>query len=81
MGYLAVLLLALCLNTAARLQVKESLRPKGLSTLMSIVNEFLHYHRKIEEEPIPSPAQGETSGFHVRLQDLVSQIQQLEDGT
>ncbi|KAJ5584094.1 uncharacterized protein N7459_003894 [Penicillium hispanicum] len=78
-GYLAVLLLALCLNADARLQVKESLHPKGLTALLSTVNEFLQHHKTIEQEP--KPAQEETSGFHTRLQDLVSQIQLMEDCT
>ncbi|KAJ6021655.1 Wings apart-like protein [Penicillium herquei] len=79
-GYLAVLLLALCLNASARSQVKQSLQSKGLSVIISIVDEFLHYHRKIEQElqPLPVQVQGEASGFHVRLQSLMNQIQQSE---
>ena len=77
-GYLAVLLLALCLNTDARLQVQKSLHPEGLITLVSIVNEFSQYHRKVEEEPIPFAARDEACSFHVRLQDLVSRIQRME---
>ncbi|KAJ5727991.1 Wings apart-like protein [Penicillium malachiteum] len=78
-GYLAVLLLALCLNSSARSQVKQSLQSKGLSVVMSIVDEFLQYHRKIEQEmqPLSVQVQGEASGFHVRLQGLMNQIQQL----
>ncbi|KAJ5179637.1 hypothetical protein N7492_002847 [Penicillium capsulatum] len=76
-GYLAVLLLALCLHPEARSQVKESLSSNGLAVVMSTVDEFLQYHRKIEQELHPFSA-GENSGFHGRLQDLVSQIQRNE---
>ncbi|KAJ6096776.1 Wings apart-like protein [Penicillium sp. IBT 16267x] len=74
-GYLAVLLLALCLNSSARVEVKRSLHFRGLSVIMSTVEEFLQYHHKIEQELQPLPVQGDSSGFHVRLQDLVSRIQ------
>lgn len=77
-GYLAVLLLALCLNSEARSQVKKALPSGGLAVVMSTVNEFLQYHQKIEQELNPLPV-GETSGFHVRLQDLIGQIQQIPD--
>ncbi|KAJ5263735.1 Wings apart-like protein [Penicillium angulare] len=77
-GYLAVLLLALCLNSTARLEVKESLQSKGLTIIISIADEFLQYHRKIERELHPLPVHGEAGGFPVRLQDLISQIQHSE---
>ncbi|KAJ5081033.1 hypothetical protein N7456_013743 [Penicillium angulare] len=77
-GYLAVLLLALCLNSSARLEVKRSLQSKGLAIIISIADEFLQYHRKIEHELHPLPVHGEASGFPVRLQDLISQIQHSE---
>ncbi|KAJ5539186.1 Wings apart-like protein [Penicillium frequentans] len=78
MGYLAVLLLALCLNSSARAEVKKSLHSRGLSVIMSTVEEFLQYHRKIEQELQPLPAQGDSSGFHIRLQDLVGRIRLIE---
>ncbi|KAJ5169116.1 uncharacterized protein N7482_004710 [Penicillium canariense] len=79
-GYLAILLLALCLHPGARVQVKESLHPNGLAVIMSTVNEFLQYHQKIEQESYSVQAnRRETSGFLVRLQDLISQIQHIDD--
>ncbi|KAJ5641578.1 hypothetical protein N7490_005578 [Penicillium lividum] len=75
-GYLAVLLLVLCLNPNACVQVKKSLHTKGLSVIMSTVEEFLQYHRKIEQELQPLPVQGDSSGFYVRLHDLMGRIQQ-----
>lgn len=74
-GYLAVLLLALCLHTNIRAQVKRSMHPNGLSVIMSTVEEFLQYHRKIEQELDPVQAKDGANGFIVRLQNLVSQIQ------
>ncbi|KAJ5765564.1 hypothetical protein N7520_005123 [Penicillium odoratum] len=75
-GYLAVLLLVLCLNPNACVQVKNSLHTKGLSVIMSTVEEFLQYHRKIEQEMQPLPVQGDSSGFYVRLHELMGRIQQ-----
>ncbi|KAJ6171636.1 hypothetical protein N7470_000703 [Penicillium chermesinum] len=77
-GYLAVLLLSLCLNAEARAEIKKQLQSRGLETVMSTVEEFQQYYRKIEQESRPSSAQEETSAFHIRLQDLMSQIQQIE---
>lgn len=78
-GYLAVLLLALCLHPKARSQVKESSPSSGLTEVLSTVDEFLQYHRKIERE-LHTFSAAETNGFHGRLQDLVSQIQRSEQG-
>lgn len=78
MGYLAVLLLSLCLDIEARAEIKESLQSRGLTVVMSTVEEFLLYHRKIDQEFRPFATQEETGSFHVRLQDLMSRIQQIE---
>ncbi|KAJ5095159.1 hypothetical protein N7532_007450 [Penicillium argentinense] len=74
-GYLAVLLLSLCLDRDVRLHVKEVLHPKGLSVVVSTVDEFMQYHRKIEQELYPMQEKREAGGFLGRLQDLVGQIQ------
>ncbi|KAJ5888880.1 hypothetical protein N7495_008921 [Penicillium taxi] len=77
-GYLAVLLLALCLNPKARSHIKQSFQAKGLTVVMSTVDEFLHYHRKIEQDQYPSQAPKELGGFHVSLEDLICQIRQTQ---
>lgn len=77
-GYLAVLLLALCLHADIRAQVKRSMHPNGLSVIMSTVEEFLQYHRKIEQELDPVQAKDGANGFIGRLQNLMSQIQGCE---
>ncbi|KAJ5645534.1 hypothetical protein N7507_011545 [Penicillium longicatenatum] len=74
-GYLAVLLLALCLNSSARADITNSLHSRDLSVIMSTVEEFMQYHRKIEQELQPVHVQGDPSGFHIRLLDLVGRIQ------
>ena len=79
-GYLAVLLLALSLDTDARRHIKEPMQYTGLAVVMSTVDEFLQYHRKIEQELNPPQPQGNASGFVNRLQSLVSQVQQTEHG-
>ncbi|EPS27384.1 hypothetical protein PDE_02327 [Penicillium oxalicum 114-2] len=78
-GYLAVLLLALCLDGEARSQIQESLKPQGLASIMSTVNEFLQHHRKIEQEIQSASVRKEASGFLVRLQDLVNEVQRIDN--
>ncbi|KAJ5541991.1 hypothetical protein N7461_007994 [Penicillium sp. DV-2018c] len=78
-GYLAVLLLTLSLDSETRSKIKKSLAPKGLTAVISTVDEFLQYHLKIEHETSPVPAQGQpATGFLSRLQELVTQIRLLE---
>jgi hypothetical protein len=79
-GYLAVLLLALSLNMNARRQIKQPMQSNGLAIVMSTVDEFLQYHRKIEQELYPDQAQGKASGFVARLQGLLSQVKRIEHG-
>lgn len=67
-GYLAVLLLTLCLKPEARSRIKE----KELTRIKSTVDEFLQYHQKIESREA-------ASGFLVRLQALVGQVPQMEE--
>ncbi|KAJ5757049.1 uncharacterized protein N7511_007231 [Penicillium nucicola] len=78
-GYLAVLLLTLCLHNSARLKIKNSLVPNGLVAVTSTVDEFLQYHQKIEEELSQFPTKGQpASGFLSRLQELVAQVRQID---
>ncbi|KAJ5144133.1 Wings apart-like protein [Penicillium bovifimosum] len=77
-GYLAVLLLILSLDPETRSKIKKSLAPKGLTAVISTVDEFLQYHLKIEHE-IPAQGQGQpATGFLSRLQELVTQIRLVE---
>jgi hypothetical protein len=45
---------------------------------MSTVNEFLQHHQKIEQELKSAHVKKEASGFLVRLQDLVNEIQRVD---
>lgn len=46
---------------------------------MSTVNEFLQYHQKIEQELHSTQSKKEASGFLVRLQDLIDEIQRIDN--
>lgn len=61
------------------MQIKQSLRPKGLAVIMSTVNEFLQYHQKIEQEIYSAQGKKEASGFLARLQDLINEIQPIDN--
>ncbi|KXG52351.1 Wings apart-like protein [Penicillium griseofulvum] len=78
-GYLAVLLLTLSLDPEPRSKIKSSLAPKGLTAVISTVDEFLQYHQKIEQEISTFPTQGQpASGFLSRLQELITRIRLAE---
>ncbi|CAG8303557.1 unnamed protein product [Penicillium salamii] len=78
-GYLAVLLLTLSLDNETRSRIKKLLAPNGLTLVVSTVEEFLQYHRKIEQEVSALPAQGQpASGFMARLQELIAQVRLAE---
>ncbi|KAJ5334259.1 uncharacterized protein N7506_008042 [Penicillium brevicompactum] len=78
-GYLAVLLLTLAIDNETRSKIKSLLASKGLATVISTVDEFLQYHRKVEQEASVLPTQGQpASGFMARLQELIAQIRLAE---
>jgi hypothetical protein len=70
-GYLSILLCTLCLNHQVRALVKTSVKGAGLNKLLATVEEFLHYHRKVDEELSQSKSLGE---FTLRLQRILDQI-------
>lgn len=78
-GYLAVLLLTLSLDTEIRFKIKKSFAPHGLGTVTSTVDEFLQYHQKIEQEISPLPSQEQpASGFMTRLQELIAEVRLID---
>lgn len=78
-GYLAVLLLTLAIDNETRSKIKSLLASNGLATVISTVDEFLQYHRKVEQEASVLPTQGQpASGFMARLQELIAQIRLAE---
>ncbi|EER27525.1 hypothetical protein CPC735_028610 [Coccidioides posadasii C735 delta SOWgp] len=78
-GYLSVLLSTLCLDDEVRTQVRRKMRGNNLSRLLAIVEEFLHYHRKVEEElKDPVLEEDAMAGFTSRLQSIVERIHEAE---
>ncbi|KLJ13355.1 hypothetical protein EMPG_11693 [Blastomyces silverae] len=79
-GYLSVLLSTVCLNDEARLHLRNSLHGRSIDRVLATVEEFLHYHRKVEKE-LQAGGGGEhesVSGFTCRLQSIVDRIKQAE---
>ncbi|EFW22824.1 conserved hypothetical protein [Coccidioides posadasii str. Silveira] len=78
-GYLSVLLSTLCLDDEVRTQVRRKMRGNNLSRLLAIVEEFLHYYRKVEEElKDPVLEEDAMAGFTSRLQSIVERIREAE---
>ncbi|EED18428.1 hypothetical protein TSTA_121680 [Talaromyces stipitatus ATCC 10500] len=70
-GYLSILLCTLCLEREAYATLKSAMKGTGLARLLATVEEFLHYHRKVDEELQQSQSVKE---FTVRLQRILNQI-------
>ncbi|WEW56302.1 hypothetical protein PRK78_001745 [Emydomyces testavorans] len=78
-GYLSVLLSTLCLDDDVRSHVRGQLRGNNLGRLLVIMDEFLHYYRKVEEELKDSALEEDAmSGFTSRLQSIVDRIREAE---
>ena len=74
-GYLSVLLSTLCLDEEIRSRVRASLPGRTLDRLLSTVEEFLHYHRKVDEEIRDVQREEDAmAGFTTRLQGIVNRI-------
>lgn len=79
-GYLSVLLSYLCVNQEIRLRVSSRLQGRTLNQLLDAVDEFLHYHRQIDEEIYQDDGEMDVrAGFIDRLQRLVNELK-LEQG-
>lgn len=68
----------LCLDPDARLHIRNSLNGDGLSLVLKTVEEFIHYHQKVEEELDQSTAEDPIVEFTSRLQGIVILIRQSE---
>ncbi|MCJ1471212.1 hypothetical protein MMC07_009860 [Pseudocyphellaria aurata] len=74
-GYLSVLLSYLCVNQEVRLRVSSRLRGRTLGQLLDAVDEFLHYHRQIDEEIYQDDGEMDVkAGFIDRLQRMVNEL-------
>lgn len=86
-GYLSVLLSTLALDDEIRARIRAALPGSGLERLFSTVEEFLLYHRKVEEEirdldvgSDREDPEGAMGGFTGRLQGIVDRIREAEGG-
>lgn len=79
-GYLSVLLSYLCVNKEVRLRVSSRLQGRTLRQLLDAVDEFLHYHRQIDEEIYQDDGEMDVrAGFIDRLQRMVNELK-IEQG-
>ncbi|KAK2859898.1 hypothetical protein FQN49_004597 [Arthroderma sp. PD_2] len=79
-GYLSVLLCTACLDDDARSYLRTTLQARTFERLLGTVEEFLHYHRKVEDELHDARGDGEDAmtGFTSRLQGIVDRIRDAE---
>lgn len=79
-GYLSVLLSYLCVNQEVRLRVSSRLQGRTLKQLLDAVDEFLHYHRQIDEDIYQDDGEMDVrAGFIDRLQRMVNELK-MEQG-
>lgn len=80
-GYLSILLGTLCLDGDIRASVKGSIGLQGLERILSTVDEFLLYHRKVDEELNDPEIRNDPSAeFSLRLQRILTSIRKSEGG-
>lgn len=81
-GYLSILLCTLSLDESVRARLRRSLCGNGLSRVLATAEEFLQYHRKVEDELRSlGGEQDQVAGFTSRLQGLVERIRRYEKGS
>ncbi|KAJ9304773.1 hypothetical protein DTO217A2_5739 [Paecilomyces variotii] len=79
-GYLSILLCTLSLDESVRARLRRSLCGNGLSRVLATAEEFLQYHRKVEDELRSlGGEQDQVAGFTSRLQGLVERIRRFLD--
>jgi hypothetical protein len=78
-GYLSILLLTVCLDEQALLQVKDSLKGNGLALVLSTAEKFLQYHKEVEKDNRTLEAwEQEDSRLTARLEHIINQVRWLE---
>ncbi|KAL4868470.1 wings apart-like protein regulation of heterochromatin-domain-containing protein [Aspergillus spectabilis] len=78
-GYLSILLLTVCLDEQALLQVKDSLKGGGLDLVLSTAEKFLQYHKEVEKDTRTLEAwEQEDSRLTARLEHIINQVRWLE---
>ncbi|KAI9837589.1 MAG: hypothetical protein M1819_007240 [Sarea resinae] len=78
-GYLAVLLGNLCQDSEATTRVRSALPSKSLKPLISAIEEFLEYHKKVDDEIYEVEGDSDIhSGFTARLQSVVDRLKKVD---
>ncbi len=79
LGYLSVLLSSLCINDQVRAQVRARLHGQSLEPLLEAVEEFLDFHRKVDDQVNQSEGKEESRiGFVNRLEDMIGRLRHAE---
>ncbi|KAI5297578.1 hypothetical protein KEM55_004505 [Ascosphaera atra] len=75
LGYLSVFLCTLCLDDDIHKQLSKQLQHNGVDQLLGTVEEFLKYHKKVEEEVRDGMGhQDSNTTFIARLQGIVDRV-------
>ncbi|SLM39046.1 Wings apart-like protein [Lasallia pustulata] len=78
-GYLSVLLSNLCIDGIIRAQVRSRLRGGTLKQLLDAVEEFLHYHKQVDDQICQAGEETDAkAGFVGRLQSVVDRLKQVD---
>lgn len=78
-GYLSVLLSNLCIDRQIREQVRSRLRGGTLKQLFDAVEEFLHYHRQVDNQICGIGEEIDVQlGFVGRLQGVIDRLKQVD---
>ena len=73
-GYVSVIICTLCTSRAVRSYAEARLPGGSLRPLLEAVEEFLQYHRLVDDQG-QGPREGETrAGFVSRLQSIVDEL-------
>lgn len=81
LGYLSVLLVTLSLDVDIRTRVQSFRGGRGLVFLISTAEEFLQYHRKVDQEDAPGAEGSAISGSTMRLQQILAKLRETEDAS
>lgn len=74
-GYLSVLLSYLCINGAVKSYVNARFEGPNMAVLLEAVEEFLSYHRQIEDGAArDDEGRGRRADFVSRLQGIVNDL-------
>ncbi|KAL4890387.1 wings apart-like protein regulation of heterochromatin-domain-containing protein [Aspergillus ambiguus] len=77
LGYLAILLITICLNPEALTLAKNTIGEKGMALILSTSQEFLQHYQRVEQDSPPFEGRDEKeSQFTARLEHIISKVRQ-----